>query len=51
MEKISLKTFENDSMALDNLLEVQGGSGNTCSGILTTSSNESDHDSGLFDAD
>jgi|UPI00037635BD hypothetical protein len=51
MEKINLKKFENDSMALDDLMEVRGGSGNTCTGILSTSSNSGDHDCGLGDSD
>lgn len=51
MKKINLKSFENDSLALDDLMEVRGGSGNSCSGIFTTSSNENDHDSFLFDCD
>lgn len=51
MGKINLESFENDSMALEELMEVRGGSGNTCTGLLTTSSSSSDHDSGLGDCD
>ena len=51
MNKINLNNFENDSMALDNLMEVRGGCGNTCTGLFTTSSNSNDHDSGLGDCD
>ncbi|WP_162149456.1 hypothetical protein [Prevotella amnii] len=46
-----MKKFESDSMVLDDLMEVRGGSGNTCTGILSTSSNSSDHDCGLGDCD
>lgn len=51
MEKINLKKFENDSMALNDLMEVRGGSGNTCTGIFSTSSNSSDHDCSFGDCD
>lgn len=51
MKKINLENFENDSMALDKLMEIRGGSGNTCTGILSTSCNENDHDCSLVDAD
>lgn len=51
MKKINLKSFENDSLVLDDLMTVRGGSGNTCSGVFSTSSNESDHDSNVFDCD
>lgn len=51
MRKINLENFESDSMALDDLMVVRGGSGNTCTGLLSTSSNSNDHDSGLGDCD
>ena len=51
MEKINLKIFENDNMALDDLMEVRGGSGNTCTILVSTSSNGSDHDTGFLDCD
>lgn len=51
MEKINLEIFENDSMALDELMEVRGGSGNTATTFFSTTSNESDHDAGMTDAD
>jgi len=51
MKKINLKNFENDSMTLDNLMEVRGGSGNSTTIALSTSSHGSDHDCGLLDAD
>lgn len=51
MKKINLKSFENDSLVLDDLMTVRGGSGNTCCGLFSTSSNESDHDSNVFDCD
>lgn len=51
MKKINLTTFENDSLVLDDLMSVRGGSGNTCTGLCSTSSNASDHDCGLLDCD
>ncbi len=51
MEKINLKSFENDSMALDGMMKVRGGSGNTCTNIFLTSSNANDHDSSATDCD
>lgn len=51
MKKINLKSFENDSLVLDDLMTVRGGSGNTCCGVLSTSCNESDHDSCGIDCD
>lgn len=51
MKKINLKSFENDSLVLDDLMTVRGGSGNTSCGVLSTSSNESDHDSCGIDCD
>ena len=51
MKKISLKSFESDSLVLDDLLSVRGGSGNTSTNFISTVCNESDHDNGFFDAD
>lgn len=51
MEKINLKSFEKDNMALDELMVVRGGSGNTSTILCSTSSNESDHDCGFIDCD
>jgi hypothetical protein len=51
MEKINLKNFENDNMEINDLMAVRGGSGNTSTILVSTSSNGSDHDTGLLDAD
>lgn len=50
-EKINLKSFESDSLVLNDLMSVRGGSGNTSTLIISTSCHGSDHDNGIFDAD
>lgn len=56
MKKINLSSFKEDSIVLNELLTVRGGSGCTCGGnsstiLVSTSSSGSDRDTGLLDAD
>lgn len=47
-EKINLKSFESDSLVLNDLMSVRGGSGNTSTLIISTSCHGSDHDNGIL---
>ena len=51
MKKINLKSFESDSLVLNDLMRVRGGSGNTSTLLISTSCHGSDHDNGILDAD
>jgi hypothetical protein len=52
MEKINLKSFENDCMTLDGLMEVRGGSGNVSNtSVFSTTCMIGDHDANCFDSD
>jgi hypothetical protein len=51
MKKINLESFKNESLALEAMMVVRGGSGETSTCITKTNSNSSDHDSGWFDSE
>ena len=53
MRKLNLNSFENDTFALDHLLEIRGGSGGrfTCSAIIMTICCGGDHDTDSKDYD